>query len=61
MCMAPRNLEETLSIFGEKEQLCKNGQIETWIFEDKKDYDRRIRLNSTLKVYSNFTEILLIQ
>ena len=40
VCVYPRNLEETLSIFGEKGTVVvKNGQIETWIFEDKKDYD----------------------
>jgi UDP-N-acetyl-2-amino-2-deoxyglucuronate dehydrogenase len=40
VCVYPRNLEETLSIFGEKGTVViKNGKIETWRFEDEKDYD----------------------
>ncbi|NLZ49531.1 MAG: Gfo/Idh/MocA family oxidoreductase [Clostridiales bacterium] len=40
VCVYPRNLEETLSIFGEKGTVViKNGSIDTWRFEDKKDYD----------------------
>lgn len=37
-CVYPKNLEETLSIFGEKGTVCLGGmavnQIETWCFED---------------------------
>ncbi len=40
VCVYPRNLEETLSIFGENGTVViKNGKIETWRFEDEKDYD----------------------
>mgnify|MGYP000912651903 CR=1 FL=1 len=40
VCVYPRNLEESLSIFGEKGTVViKNGCIETWRFEDEKDYD----------------------
>ena len=40
VCVYPRNLEETLSIFGEKGTVViKNGKIETWRFEDERDYD----------------------
>lgn len=38
VCVYPRNLEETLSIFGEKGTVViKNGEIETWRFKDKGD------------------------
>lgn len=40
VCVYPRNLEESLSIFGEKGTVViKNGQIETWRFEDEKEDD----------------------
>jgi len=40
VCVYPRNLEETLSIFGEKGTVViKNGRIETWNFADERDYD----------------------
>lgn len=40
VCVYPRNLEETLSIFGEKGTVViKNGKIDIWRFEDEKDYD----------------------
>lgn len=36
----PKNLEESLSIFGEKGTVViKNRKIETWQFEDERDYD----------------------
>lgn len=42
-CVYPRNLEETLSIFGEKGTVVIGGlavnEIKTWEFEDKRDYD----------------------
>lgn len=40
VCVYPRNLEETLSLFGEKGTVViRNGSIDTWRFEDEKDYD----------------------
>ena len=40
VCVYPRNLEESLSIFGEKGTVViKNGCAETWRFADEKDYD----------------------
>lgn len=40
VCIYPRNLEESLSIFGEKGTVViKNGVIETWRFADEKEYD----------------------
>ena len=42
-CVYPKNLEETLSIFGEKGTVVIGGlavnEIKTWKFEDKRDYD----------------------
>lgn len=42
-CVYPRNLEETLSIFGEKGTVVIGGlavnEIKTWQFTDKRDYD----------------------
>ena len=39
----PKNLEETLSVFGEKGTVVLGGkavnQVQTWIFEDHRDYD----------------------
>jgi len=43
VCVYPRNLEESLSIFGEKGTVViKNGKIETWVFEDERDYDKTV-------------------
>jgi predicted dehydrogenase len=43
-CVYPKNLEETLSIFGEKGTVVIGGlavnEIKTWIFEDERDYDK---------------------
>lgn len=43
-CVYPKNLEETLSIFGEKGTVVIGGlavnEIETWDFANKKDYDK---------------------
>lgn len=40
VCVYPRNLEESLSIFGEKGTVVLSGnEIKTWKFEDEKDYD----------------------
>lgn len=48
-CVYPKNLEETLSIFGEKGTVCIGGlavnKIETWRFEDGKDEEEEILLN----------------
>ncbi|ADK16454.1 gfo/Idh/MocA family oxidoreductase [Clostridium autoethanogenum] len=45
-CVYPKNLEETLSVFGEKGTVCIGGlavnKIETWNFEDHKDLDDKI-------------------
>lgn len=42
-CVYPKNLEETLSIFGEKGTVVIGGlavnEIKTWEFEDERDYD----------------------
>lgn len=42
-CVYPKNLEETLSIFGEKGTVVIGGlavnEIKTWQFADKRDYD----------------------
>lgn len=42
-CVYPKNLEETLSIFGEKGTVVIGGlavnEIKTWQFEDQRDYD----------------------
>ena len=47
VCVYPRNLEETLSIFGEKGTVViRNGKIDTWMFEDEKDYDN-VELDET--------------
>lgn len=43
-CVYPKNLEETLSIFGEKGTVVIGGlavnEIKTWVFEDERDYDK---------------------
>lgn len=45
-CVYPKNLEETLSIFGEKGTVCIGGiavnKIETWRFEDNLDSEKDI-------------------
>lgn len=47
VCVYPKNLEETLSIFGEKGTVVISGnEIKTWQFEDEKDYDN-IELDET--------------
>mgnify|MGYP000867207059 CR=1 FL=1 len=44
-CVYPKNLEETLSIFGEKGTVVIGGlavnEIKTWQFADKRDYDEQ--------------------
>lgn len=43
-CVYPKNLEETLSIFGEKGTVVIGGlavnEIKTWQFDDRRDYDK---------------------
>lgn len=43
-CVYPKNLEETLSVFGEKGTVVIGGlavnKIQTWRFSDEKDYDK---------------------
>ena len=40
VCVYPKNLEESLSIFGEKGTVVISGnEIKTWMFEDGRDYD----------------------
>lgn len=40
VCVYPKNLEESLSIFGEKGTVVlSDDKIKTWLFEDGKDYD----------------------
>lgn len=40
VCVYPKNLEESLSIFGEKGTVVISGnEIKTWKFEDERDYD----------------------
>ena len=40
VCVYPKNLEETLSIFGEKGTAVLSGnKIKTWQFEDMKEYN----------------------
>ncbi|WP_040330203.1 Gfo/Idh/MocA family protein [Clostridium ihumii] len=45
-CVFPKNLEETLSIFGEKAAVCIGGmavnKIETWRFEDEKELEEDV-------------------
>jgi UDP-N-acetyl-2-amino-2-deoxyglucuronate dehydrogenase len=62
VCVYPGNLEETLSIFGEKGTVViKNGKIETWIFEDERAYDKieydEINLGH-IPLYTNFIEAI---
>lgn len=62
VCVYPGNLEETLSIFGEKGTVViKNGKIETWIFEDERAYDKieydEINLGH-IPLYTDFIEAI---
>lgn len=56
-CVYPTNLEETLSIFGEKGTVVIGGKavnvIETWKFEDEKDYDDLDIEDEIENVYGN--------
>jgi len=54
-CVYPQNLEETLSIFGEKGTVVIGGlavnEIKTWKFADKRDYDNEDTSISVDTVY----------
>ena len=54
----PKNLEETLSIFGETGTVVIGGiavnEVKTWEFADKRDYDEDCTgKNEVLNVYGN--------
>jgi UDP-N-acetyl-2-amino-2-deoxyglucuronate dehydrogenase len=62
VCVYPRNLEETLSLFGEKGTVViKNGKIDTWRFEDEKEHDKikcdEINLGH-IPLYKDFIEAI---
>lgn len=54
-CVYPKNLEETLSIFGEKGTVVIGGlavnEIKTWQFEDERDYDHEEEATEIDNVY----------
>jgi len=54
-CVYPQNLEETLSIFGEKGTVVIGGlavnEIKTWKFADARDYDNECTSTSVDSVY----------
>ena len=54
-CVYPKNLEETLSIFGEKGTVVIGGlavnEIKTWQFEDERDYDKEDESSEVDSVY----------
>ena len=54
-CVYPKNLEETLSIFGEKGTVIIGGlavnEIKTWQFADERDYDKEDRSTEIDSVY----------
>lgn len=54
-CVYPKNLEETLSIFGEKGTVVIGGlavnEIKTWQFEDERDYDKEDENSEVDSVY----------
>lgn len=56
-CVYPKNLEETLSIFGEKGTVVIGGlatnEIKTWIFADERDYDKIDGNTNIDNVYGN--------
>lgn len=62
VCVYPKNLEESLSIFGEKGTVViKNGKIETWVFEDERDYDKTIDEEESLghiPLYKDFIDAI---
>ena len=62
VCVYPKNLEESLSIFGEKGTVViKNGNIDTWVFEDERDYDKTIDEEESLghiPLYKDFIDAI---
>ena len=56
-CVYPKNLEETLSIFGEKGTVVIGGlavnEIKTWDFADQRDYDKNEENQDIDNVYGN--------
>lgn len=56
-CIYPKNLEETLSIFGEKGTVVIGGlavnEIKTWQFADQRDYDREDNSADVDSVYGS--------
>lgn len=54
-CVYPKNLEETLSIFGEKGTAVIGGlavnEIKTWDFEDEREYDSELETTEIDNVY----------
>ena len=62
VCVYPQNLEESLSIFGEKGTVViKNGKIETWKFKDEKDYnyvEKELFKQGHSALYKNFIDAI---
>lgn len=56
-CVYPRNLEETLSIFGERGTAVLGGlavnEVQTWNFEDERDYDIEDHAEEVDSVYGS--------
>lgn len=56
-CVYPKNLEETLSIFGEKGTVVIGGlavnEIKTWQFADERDYDKEDESTKVDSVYGS--------
>jgi len=56
-CVYPKNLEETLSIFGEKGTVVIGGlavnEIKTWNFADERDYDKEDYIKEIDNVYGS--------
>lgn len=56
-CVYPKNLEETLSIFGEKGTVVIGGlavnEIKTWDFADERDYDKEDESTEVDNVYGS--------
>lgn len=56
-CVYPKNLEETLSIFGEKGTVVIGGlavnEIKTWQFADERDYDKEDESTEVDNVYGS--------
>ncbi len=56
-CVYPKNLEETLSIFGEKGTAVIGGlavnEIKTWDFADQRDYDKNEDNHEIDNIYGN--------